>query len=243
VAFQGLSPEREVKLFVDINSKQRRIDRNLIIDLKADFTWSPDQNYREHTERIIVRIARQLHDNGPLRGRIYFGAARETKGDKITLATFVSVIKQNQLVGGKWHFWQRDPKSQDIGKPLKKIRGFFSTMLSTFSHKPAARKFLLSNMGLRMLFGAIQILERNAKAGRCTISKAVFMNDLKRVLNYDLISDLQKLYSAGGKVEGTKRIIKTLKDRYPNRYKALELDFRRLYARKGKKRRSRKSSK
>lgn len=37
VAFQKLPHDREVRLFTDINSKQKRIDSNLIQDLKADF--------------------------------------------------------------------------------------------------------------------------------------------------------------------------------------------------------------
>jgi DGQHR domain-containing protein len=241
IAFQQLPRDKEVKLFIDINSKQKRIDSNLIQDLRADFSWDSEKSYKEHTERIIALIARQLNQKGPLRRRVYFGSARETKEGKITLTTFVSVIKENQLVGGKRHFWQSDPKSQDIQEPMKEIKTVFSSILATFAHKPSAKDFLLSNMGLRIVFRAIQILERNAKTGTCTISETLFLKDLKRILDNDLISDLRKLYGVGGKVEGTKRIIQVLKAKYPNRYKALEPDFRHLSAKKRKKQKSSKS--
>jgi DGQHR domain-containing protein len=226
IAFQQLPRDEEVKLFIDVNSKQKRIDSNLILDLKADFTWDPDKNYKEHAQRLIVLIARQLNENGPLRGRVYFGGARETKENKITLTTFVSVIGENQLVGGKRHFWQADPKSQDFQQPMTQIKTVFSSIFAAFVHKPNAKAFLLSNMGLRIVFRAIQILERNAISGTCSIDKTDFVNDLKQVLSDGMIYDLQKLYGVGGKVEGTRRVFKVLMGRYPKKYKTLKLGRR-----------------
>jgi DGQHR domain-containing protein len=232
IAYQRLPRDREVRLFVDINSKQKRIDSNLIQDLKADFTWDPDANPKEHSEKIMVLIARRLNKAGPLRGTIYFGTARETKGNKITLSTFVSVIKENQLIGGKKHFWQISPNSTDLAEPEKAITSVFSTIRTSFTHKQVT--FALSNTGLRMLFRAIQILERNRQAEKCKVSRKVFLKNVRNILSDNMISDLSTLYGIGGKVEGTKRIIKGLKKRYPKSYANLELDFRRLVVKKHK---------
>jgi len=233
IAFQQLDPSEETKLFIDINSKQKRIDSNLILDLKADFSWNPVQNPREHAEKIIVMIARRLNTNGPLRQRIFFGGAREKRGMKITLSTIVSIIRENQLVGGKWHFYQRDPNSTDIGEPFQKIKSIFSSMLQTFHRKADSRAFLLSNVGLRILFRTIHVLERNRRsAKRFRITNVQFFEDLKRTLDDRMIGELEKLYGTGGKVEGSKRVIDVLKRDFPERYKPLELDFRRLRVKK-----------
>ena len=227
VAFQQLPLDDEVKLFIDINSKQKRIDSNLIEDLKADFHWDPSTNYREHTGRLIVLIARELDKKGPLRARIFFGGAREVKQGKITLTTFVSVLRENQLVGGKNHFWQSDPTSEDIKEPLYKTKNFFSSMLKVFHADSDAGRFLLGNIGLRIIFRTIQVLERNSRAGTA-IETAKFLEDLHSILSAKVIAELETLYGGGGGLKGSNRIIETLQERFPTRYEQIEVDFRRL---------------
>ena len=228
VAFQKLPLDDEVKLFIDINSKQKRIDSNLIEDLKADFNWDPNQNYREHTGRIIVLIARELDKKGPLRARIFFGGAREVKQGKITLTTFVSVLRENQLIGGKKHFWQSDPMSEDFKEPLDKTKTFFSSMLKVFHADSDAGRFLLGNIGLRIIFRTIQVLERNSKAGTAIIEIAKFLDDLCQILNTKVITELETLYGGGGGLKGSNRIIETLQEKFPTKYSQVEVDFRRL---------------
>jgi len=228
VAFQKLPLDDEVKLFIDINSKQKRIDSNLIEDLKADFRWDPNQNYREHTGRLIVLIARELDRKGPLRARIFFGGAREVKQGKITLTTFVSVLRENQLIGGKKHFWQSDPMSEDFEEPLEKTKNFFSSLLKVFHADSDAGRFLLGNIGLRIIFRTIQVLERNSRAGAPSIENAKFLEDLHQVLNTKVIAELETLYGGGGGLKGSNRIIELLQEKFPKRYEQIEVDFRRL---------------
>ena len=228
VAFQKLPLDDEVKLFIDINSKQKRIDSNLIEDLKADFRWDPNQNYREHTGRLIVLIARELDRKGPLRARIFFGGAREVKQGKITLTTFVSVLRENQLIGGKKHFWQSDPMSEDFEEPLEKTKNFFSSLLKVFHADSDAGRFLLGNIGLRIIFRTIQVLERDSRAGAPSIENAKFLEDLHQVLNTKVIAELETLYGGGGGLKGSNRIIELLQEKFPKRYEQIEVDFRRL---------------
>ena len=228
VAFQKLPLDDEVKLFIDINSKQKRIDSNLIEDLKADFRWDPNQNYREHTGRLIVLIARELDRKGPLRARIFFGGAREVKQGKITLTTFVSVLRENQLIGGKKHFWQSDPMSEDFEEPLEKTKNFFSSLLKVFHADSDAGRFLLGNIGLRIIFRTIRVLERNSRAGAPSIENAKFLEDLHQVLNTKVIAELETLYGGGGGLKGSNRIIETLQEKFPKRYEPIEVDLRRL---------------
>ena len=228
VAFQKLPHDQEIRLFTDINSKQKRIDSNLILDLKADFPWDPHQYYREHTQKLIVLIARELNRHGPLRDQIYFGSAREARKDKITLSTFVSILGDEQMLGGANHFWQSDPTSNDITEPMNNVKAFFSSLLGVFATHEAARRFLLGNVGLRIVFRTAQVLERNDRAVIAHIDTAVFLEDLRKILTSGLIDDLQSLYGAGGKIKGSERVLGELKNRFPQRYQDLEIDFRHL---------------
>jgi DGQHR domain-containing protein len=228
VAFQQLSREKEVRLFVDINSKQKRIDTNLILDLKADFLWDPRLNQREFTEKLIVMIARELHKRGSLKGKIFFGGAREVRKGKVTLSTFVSILEENQLIGGNGHYWQSNVMSDDLAEPLNNIKEFFSSMLEVFHSRANAMRFLMGNLGLRIVFRTLQVLERNRISGRCNISKVDFIQDLYSILNNHLISELQRLYGVGGKVEGSKMVIAQLRRNFRDRYGRVEIDFRRL---------------
>ena len=227
VAFQRLPLDAEVKMFIDINSKQKRIDSNLIEDLKADFPWDPSSNSREHSGRIIVLIAREINKNGPLRNRIYMGGAKEVRLSKITLSTFVTVLRENQLVGGKGHFWQSDPSNKDISEPLGKTKNFFSSLLRIFHSDTDAGQFLLGNVGLRIVFRTVQVLERNRVAGNSTISASDLLEDLNQVLDDKMIRELETLYGGGGGVKGSNRVIEALQKTIP-KYLKLEVDFRHL---------------
>jgi len=228
VAFQQLSREKEVRLFVDINSKQKRIDTNLILELKADFLWDPRQNPREFTEKLIVLIARELNEHSSLRGKIFFGEVRGVRRGKVTLSTFVSILEENQLVGGNGHYWQSNGTSDDITEPLSNTKEFFSSMFEVFHSRPDALRFLMSNMGLRIVFRTLLIIERNRASDKCDVSKMDFILDLNRILKNHFISELQRLYGVGGKVEGSKMVIRQLKRNFRDRYGRVEIDFRRL---------------
>ena len=95
IALQDYDRKKEIKTFVDINSKQQRIDVNLILLLKSDLEWK--EGTKEQKEKITVGIAQELN-NSFLRNRVFFGMADETKGKKITLSTLVSAIISNNQV-------------------------------------------------------------------------------------------------------------------------------------------------
>jgi len=150
------------------------------------------------------------------------------KQGKITLTTFVSVLRENQLIGGKKHFWQSDPMSEDFEEPLEKTKNFFSSLLKVFHADSDAGRFLLGNIGLRIIFRTIRVLERNSRAGAPSIENAKFLEDLHQVLNTKVIAELETLYGGGGGLKGSNRIIETLQEKFPKRYEPIEVDFRRL---------------
>lgn len=132
------------------------------------------------------------------------------------------------MLGGANHFWQPDPLSQDLSVAMTNVKAFFSSMLRVFAGQENKVRFLLGNVGLRIIFRTVQVLERNNRVMEFAIDKTDFLDDLRKILDDQLISELQTLYGAGGKVEGSKRIVKGLKSKFPKKYGTLEMDFRRL---------------
>jgi len=63
----------ELKMFIDINSKQKKVDSNLVFLLKKEFLWTP--NDKEYYEKIAVLVVLDLDIKGPLKNKIYFGTA------------------------------------------------------------------------------------------------------------------------------------------------------------------------
>ncbi len=59
LAFEGLETEEEVKMFVDINSKQRKVGRSLLDDL-ATVILAPDAGPKERLRHFHARIAQNL---------------------------------------------------------------------------------------------------------------------------------------------------------------------------------------
>jgi DGQHR domain-containing protein len=117
IAFSQLSQALEIRTFVEINNNQRRVDRNLVLNLVADFTW-PDGT-KESFQRSAVLLARQLHTYRL--ASIFFGAADESREGKIYLTTFVSSLLSNNLIGGRYHIW-RGREFENMSEVLSRIR-------------------------------------------------------------------------------------------------------------------------
>src|SRR5437879_5734530 len=70
IALQDYDRKKEIKTFVDINSKQQRIDGNLILLLKADLEWK--EGTTEFKQKVAVGVADELNHSF-FKNRIYFG--------------------------------------------------------------------------------------------------------------------------------------------------------------------------
>src|SRR5271157_4282165 len=62
IAFDDLGSQEEVQMFMDINSKQKRVDRNLILLLREGFVWN--KGTREFDEAMAVKVCRKLSMGG-----------------------------------------------------------------------------------------------------------------------------------------------------------------------------------
>lgn len=216
---------KEMETFIDINSTQKKIDRNLILTLAADFPWDKNINRKEYFEKQAVEVVKKLNKNGTLKQKIFIPDAMEERKNKITLNTLVSAIIGNNFIGGKLHIFQK--QDDDIDTPYQKIKDIFSLIKQ---HLPKYSKdvnsFLLSNKGLRMLFRFIQIYERNKKEGNITCTNEELIKDLKNIFDAPFIKKLNDYYGEGGASKATSEVFALLKKQNRKRYENLKNDLR-----------------
>jgi len=225
IAFQQMNQKEEIKMFIDINSKQKRVDKNLVLLLKHGFDWTIDDS--EYYEKIAVDISLELDKKGPLANKIYFGIAREKPKGKVTLTTMVSLLKGNGFVRKKEAIWQNNPEDTDT--PLKKTKktiGLLNKYLSKY--QTDNEKFFLQNIGLRMIFRLLRTIEKNRQASNLKFNYEQIFIDLNEILSQKIIEDLRNSYGEGGASNSALFLCDLLKNKISERYQYLETDLRRL---------------
>lgn len=225
VVFENIDTLKEMRTFIDINSGQKKIDRNLILTLQADFAWNPIDNSKEFVEKQTVEVIKRLNSSFPLKGKIFIPHALETKKGKLMLNTFVSAIIGNNLIGGKLHLYQND--SIDIDSPYRSIHLLFSQLKQHLPrYSTNVGDFFLSNKGLRVIFRLIQIFVRNKKASKISVEQEQFIKDLARIMDDILKNKIDRYYGEGGAMLATEEICRILKRRKAISYAHLITDLR-----------------
>ena len=211
IALPEINPEKEFKTFIDINSKQQKMDNNLILHLKSDFKWP--ENSRERLEQIGVRVAERLNKK-ILKNRIYFGTADEPRGNKITLVTLISALKNhNQILS-----------SED--ETFKKVSKIFSYIGEFIPDQIKPEGFFNQNRGIRVLFRLVQLFERNQQVGKIAIKQKDFFADLGSVLDKVTIEGLYDYYGEGGATAASKVIVDMLKELFSEKYERMQGDLK-----------------
>ena len=116
LAFEGLQPSEEAKMFVDINNKQVKVPRNLLVDLMSELYWdSPDAEERYHAlvSRVIAVLGRDIAS--PIRNRLVQEGDKQAAASPLTITAIYEAIKKSDLVGlvrkGVFHpgpFYEKD---------------------------------------------------------------------------------------------------------------------------------------
>ncbi len=174
LAFEGLDPAEEIKLFVDINTKQVRVPRNLLVQLEPELRMGPDDP--EQDLRILhseLAIDLSMSDESPLYGRVSSEWDTDTVNKPVTLTQLVVGLGGSQLVGSvragtlyPGHLYDRDSKTT-----REKARLVIEKYLNLFSEGAASHwaldvksgGFLCTNRGvgaLLRLFRSILVMFR-----------------------------------------------------------------------------------
>ncbi len=225
VILENILQPDEMKTFIEINAGQKRIDKNLILVLEADFEWTLEDNPKEYLEKQAVEIVKKLNSSAPLSGKIFIPHALEKKKRKIMLNTFVSAIIGNNFIGGKFHLFQRD--ISDIEAPYSAMRLIFSKVKQYMpGHATDVGDFFLTNKGLRVIFRLIQIFERNKIAKKVTFEQEQFIKDLKLIMTNELVATVDEYYGEGGSTLATEKICALLKTKRRSAYSHFTSDLR-----------------
>ncbi len=214
IALQDYDRKKEIKTFVDINSKQQKIDVNLILLLKADLEW--EKGTKEQKEKIAVGVSQKLN-NSFLKNRVYFGMADESKGNKITLSTLVS-----SLVGN-------DHIQETVAKTYKNIKEIFKLIQENIpKHAFHEGEYFGGNQGIRVLCRLLYLYQRNVDVAKICISKEDFIKSLGNIMNKNIIVELDDLYGEGGANSASTLLVEKLQTKFPNKYKDMVTNLNNL---------------
>ena len=214
IALQNYDKKKEIKTFVDINSKQQKIDSNLILLLKSDLEW--EKNSKEQKEKIAVGVAKKLNDTF-FPNRIYFGNSDEKKDSKITLTTFVSSITSSYQV--------KDTVKKTFDT-IKEILDLIQKYMS--EHAFQQENYFGGNRGIRVLFRLLYLYKRNRKNEIILVSKDDFINNLACIMTENLIENLNDLYGEGGANAAADLVVKKLQEKFPSEYKKMVSNLNKL---------------
>ena len=169
LAFEGLDPVEEVKMFVDINSKQVKVPRSLLVELEPELgaiDGAADALLRSLHSQIAIDLAEG--QTSPLWDRVATEWDTDRKNRPFTLPQIVNAISSSQLVGSiragapyHGHLYYRDNENTRA-KAVAAIEGFLLLFAEGaeehWSREAGPGGFLCSNNGvaaLMRLFSAV----------------------------------------------------------------------------------------
>jgi len=234
IAFEKMPSKEELKMFIDINSKQKKVDSNLVFLLKKEFPWTP--NDKEYYEKIAVLVALDLDKKGSLKNKIYFGTAKEIRKEKpVKLSSFVYILKNNGFIRKNNPIWQKD--HDDVDTPNKETRKVINSIRKILEdYKLYGKSFFLQLIGLRIIFRLIKVMEYNRFNQNITVNNEEIIEDLRKIMNEDIFEELKNSYGEGGANNSANYLCEKFIDQIPDKYSKLELNLRKIrYVKREKK--------
>jgi DNA sulfur modification protein DndB len=100
LAYENLPARAEIEMFVDINTQQVKVARNLVNELISNLNID-DEDPRKRLEAICARAVLNMGSDkaSPLKGRILTIGTEKTHWKCLTLTSLVDGIEGNNLVG------------------------------------------------------------------------------------------------------------------------------------------------
>lgn len=207
IALPEYSTENEVRTFIDINSKQRKMDNNLILHLKSSFQW--DSNSKEFYERIAVIVSEELNKTF-FKNRIYFGTANESRGGKIHLLTLVSALISSSQI------------KDSIDESVTTIKNILKSVTTHMPQGLSPSGFFGSNTGVRVLFRLVRIYFQGYEKNNVSVTPDEFIQDIGKIIEESKDIRNEIYYGGGGAVIASSKIINALKNKHPQKYNKLK---------------------
>ena len=170
LAFENLPADKEMKLFIDINSKQVKVSPGLLVELYSGLHWrSPDPE--EAFQALLSRIASRLNSEktSPLYDRVVVTGKRKTRDrcltqtsirDGLRVAKLLGTFSQGAIVPGPLSTGRVDEYDDNLKKGLLVLTEcfrMFSTQLENhWKTGDGPGGYLCTNNGIRALFHIIK---------------------------------------------------------------------------------------
>lgn len=99
VAFENLSQEEQIRLFMEINENQKAVSKNLRNTLNADLLWTSD-NFSERRKALRLRVAEELGESqeSALYNRVLIGENTKTSVCCVTMDTIDDGLKYGKFL-------------------------------------------------------------------------------------------------------------------------------------------------
>jgi DNA sulfur modification protein DndB len=168
LAYENLPTPKEIKLFVDINTKQVKVPAILVKEIVSSLDIS-DPDPKRRLEALEARIVMMLDDYAPTKDRILIVSGERTHKRCLTLNSFCDGISDNSLIGtiergsgSKFGYIKPGPLSDLSDNPTATMRKAVSAIaqyLNLFAENlevhwklgDAKGGYLATNNGIRAL--------------------------------------------------------------------------------------------
>ena len=166
LAYENLDAENEMRLFIDINSKQVKVKTNLLTELYANLHWG-SKDPKEAFLALLSRVATDLNSNreSPMFKCMADSSKKKSSGGPLTITSISDGLKAAKLIGAlstggitAGPFSTSDPRDYEAN--LKKASALISNCIGLFAEAmPEHWKlgsnvggYLCTNIGIRALF-------------------------------------------------------------------------------------------
>ena len=170
LAYENLPADKEMNLFIDINSKQVKVSTGLLVELYADLHWCSSDR-EEAFQALLSRIASRLNSErtSPLHARMVVTGKKKTQfrcltqtsiRDGLDVAKLLGTFSRGQIVPGPLSTGRPDDYDANLRKGLSVISEclmmFSDELTNHWKLGDGPGGYLCTNNGLRALFHVIR---------------------------------------------------------------------------------------
>lgn len=226
IAFENLPSEEQANLFVDINSKQKTVNKNLLNTLDAELRWN-SPNVDDAIKALKSKVLQRLTEtqNSPLYNLISVGERKQKGSTCLTLSflcsygfsktKFFGLVQKKKQVSLGYLCDGSELAQKTLDKAyiyFKDCFDFIKNAIPEYWKPNGTHPLLLRNIGLAALFrllnDVLEHLERengikcNAQSAKNLFEKTkpylVHLVEAIKEAPFDEITSMSKQYGAGG---------------------------------------------
>ena len=165
LAYENLPPDKEMNLFIDINSQQVRVSQGLLVELYADLHWK-SSDPEEAFKALLSRIASRLNSDrtSPLHNRMVMTGKKKTQyrcltqtsiRDGLAVSKLLGTIARGAIIPGPLSTAKAGAYDENLKKGISVLsdclRMFESALPSHWKLGDGPGGYLCTNNGIRAL--------------------------------------------------------------------------------------------